>query len=408
MSLIPVSHKFLVEASLYNLSDDSAINVSDYITNIMVRKKFFSDSFPLFVVDLRTTEVIRDKIRDNDCKLNVKIMYFNSELTGSTVEQTDSEEVSPEGIVLEANIRIYDKPFSTTVAKKDETVTDGETQSEAAPFVYYRVAGIPDEILTKNEGNVNNIFSDAEPVDALVYLLTSSGIENIKLQESDNKMIYNNIIVPPVSLIPAINFLQETYSIYNNGLSIFLDTDMTYCYSPLSDNRPESNRVEVSLLSVDATGETQSLQKPNFDSSNNNVKVSLKAVPEFSTGGKLSLHSIGSETVFYSYDDFFNVVERQTSTEESFKKIRYLWNDSGRQDQENDIVTAANSSEHMKLSFLDLNPSVFNPLTEYNIVSSEYPIVNGKYISNEVAFSISTTDFKIYSGATNISLIKIK
>lgn len=405
MSFSAVNHSFLVEGTLYNLENNESIDLTESIIDIMVRKRFLEESFPLFVIDLKTTETVRDIIRDNNCSINIRVSYYDTDAGSS--EDSDDVEVAPEGIVLDTNIRIYEKPFVTTTASKDvDNEDDSNSQSEAAPFIYYRVHGIPEDLISKNEGNVNNIFKNAETIDALIYILSSIGANNPKLQESDNKEKYKNIIIPPLSAVPAIKLLQNYYTIYNDGMSLFFDTDGTYCYSPFSKNKPEENIFEIEVVSKNATGDLKTVQKPTVDRENNNIRVTLTSLPAFTGPSKVTQHVIGSETVYYTYDESFNLSQRTSTDDGSFRKIRYLWNDMVDKRFEDDFENVFKRSGTMTVGIGNLNPSLLTPYTTVNVIASDYPDAEGQYSISDMSFMFETTDLKHYRGACSLLLLK--
>lgn len=405
MSFINVNHGFLIEADLFNLESGDVLDISNSIIDIMVRKKFLEESFPLVVIDMKTTEEIRNMIRDNDCKIHLKVSYYNSE-RAITENNTDNDTVVPEGIVFENTIRIYEKPFSTTATKKDEDNDNSEDQTSAAPFFYYRVNGIPEELISMNEGNVNNVFSDAETVDALVYMLSSVGVENPRIQESENKDKYRNIIIPPVSIVPAVKSLQEYYLIYNDGLSLFFDYDGTYCFSPFSENRPVDNIFEVNVVSKNSSGIGVDDQKAKVDTENNNIKITLQSLPAFTKNTKVGKHYLGSETIYYTYDEYFNLSTRTRNDDESYSKIRYIWNERMDKRFEDNISNIYSKNSTMTIGIANLDPSLITPYTKLSIISNEYPEAQGEYIISDISYIIETTDLKHYKGSFVILAIK--
>lgn len=405
MSFSVVNHNFTIESTLFNLEDNSTVDLSNSIIDVMVRKRFLEESFPLVVLDLKTTESIRNMIRDNDCKIHIKVMYYDTD-NGNT-DDTDDVSIAPEGISFEANIRIYEKPYSTTTAKKDIDSSESDnTQSESAPFIYYRVHGIPEESISKNEGTVNNVFKDAEPIDALIYLLSSVGSVNPRLQESDNKEKYKNIIVPPISVVPAVKMIQNYYHIYNDGLSLFFDTDATYCFSPFSPNKPQDNLFEINVISTTATAELKTAQKPTIDKQTNNIRVSIQSLPAFTRNTKVARHTTGSETIYYTYDETFNLSQRTTNDDKSFNKVRYIWNEMTDKSFEDEYSNAFKRNHSMTIAISNLNPAIITPYTNVRVIASDYPEAEGDYFISDISYVIETTDLKHYTGSSSLLLIK--
>lgn len=406
MSYTSITHQYMIEGTLNNKISGELINVSDYISNIIVRKRFIQDVFPLFVIDFRTTETIRNIIRDNECSLHLKVSYFNNDTSGN-VDGGEISQIVPEGIVLDTDIRIYNKPFASTVAKKDDDQDSNDSsQSDAIPLVPYRISGVPEKSISINSSATNNIFVDAEPIDALVHILSSVTNNPIVIQESDNKSTYKNIIIPPVNIIPALKLLQNNYIVYNDGMCLFFDTNQSYCISPFSQNKPVGNTVELSILNSESTGDLNSAQKPLLDPVTNDVRATLRNLPLFSKAEKVMAHDIGTNTIFYSYDEYYNIVTREESNDVSYKKTRYIWNETGIKNNEDDLVNIAKRCASLTLSIADVNPEILTPITNFRVISAQYPEAAGDYFASEILYTISTNDFKVYRGNSSLILIK--
>jgi len=223
----------------------------------MVKKSFGEDFFPLFVIDLKTTQEIRDIIRDNSVSISLKVSYYNIDDI-QTDSEIDDGAVTEIGILYDTIIRIYDKPFVTTAAKVDEEADEGDSQITSAPFVYYRVSGIPEDLISKNENSMNIIYEDCTLLDATINLLTRNDpTGDFFIQDSTNKTVYKDILVPPLALIPAINYIDNKYyHLYEHDINMFIDTKGTYVYDILSENVPVTNTLEINIISADATGDT--------------------------------------------------------------------------------------------------------------------------------------------------------
>lgn len=401
---ININHGFLVTANLINNSTGTSSDISQFVVDVMVRKRYLSDSFPLFVIDLRTTPSIRDEIRDNDCTIALTISYYT--IQSSNGDEIDTSDKVAEGIVYDGNIRIYDKPFTTTTTKKDDDNQDNIGINEAVPYVYYRVAGIPDDLMTANEDVVGGIYKNATLADVLVNILSSTNIHNIQLQTPDNKELYNNIIIPPLSLVPAITFLDNNYRIYETGHNLFIDYGPTiYCYKPSQYDELTSNIFEYTVLSADASGNMDKNTSLTLDE-NNNIYGTYRALPAYQNPKDVISHAIGSETIFYSYDDFYNLNIRNESKDIPYKKVRYMWNPQKIKAYETDVIDLDKRTGSISLVLSSINPNLFTPLTTIRVISSEYKEPSGDYIIAGLSYIVSTTDGKHYNG--NISLTCLK
>ena len=398
-----VRHGFKVEANLVNNDTSTTTNISDYITNVMVRKRYFVDTFSLFVVDMMITAELRNEIRDNNCMIDLTISYYS--IADSENKDVDSSEKIPEGIVFQGLLRIYDKPFTTTLSKKDEESSSDDTQSNSIPAVPYRIAGVPDKTLKINEDIVGEIYKSATLSDVLVNILSRTGIYDIRIQQPDNTELYSNIIVPPLSLVPALSFIDNHYHVYSTGLNVFVDDNPAiYCYPPVNVTQT-TNMLECTVLSPDVSAESQQINTLSVDD-DNNMYIKYATLPPFAHPKEIIQHSVGTDVIFYSYDDLYNLNKRDQNLESSYKKVRYIWNPEKIKTSEVNIKEIERQSAAISLVFSAVNPDLFNPLTLVRLISQDYPSASGDYIISEMSYALSSSDHKYFNGNVSISCIK--
>ena len=82
---------------------------------------------------------------------------------------------------------------------------------------------------------------------------------NIFIEESNKT---KHILIPPVSLVPAIHF-RSIYYIYDHDANLFIDI-MIYLYDPI--DTPKTNIIECNIT-PEATGD-KNIQ-PSVDENNN-------------------------------------------------------------------------------------------------------------------------------------------
>lgn len=400
MSYQKVNHGYLITGNLLDNTTGASYDLSGQILDVMVKKSYIEDAFPLYVIDFKTTQQIRDIMRDNNVSVALRISYYNVDDI-QTEEEIDTTEVTELGVLFDGVIRIYDKPYATTTSKVEEENDDAETQKETAPFVYYRMSGIPEDLISKNETNMNAIYKDCELIDVAVHMLTSvDTTSKMYIQESVNKNKQSQVLIPPVSLVPAIEFLDSMYYyIYDHDANLFIDSDAIYLYDPISEDTPKTNIIECNILTAEATENTQDIQRPSVNE-DGNIKLSYRNLPTYNRSKDIMDHTLGSHTVFYYYDENFNLVS-ETETNETYEKVRYLWKKLSVNNHE-----LLKKNESLAIALPHINPTLVNPLTLCRIISAEYPIAEGDYniVSNSYIFS--STDLKHFKSNMVLTLLK--
>lgn len=399
-----INHGFIVEAHILDETNKKMYDLSEQITSIMVRKTFIGQMFPLYVVNFLTTVSIRDRIRDDDVKLYLKIEYYNLNDYNNSIESRDDNEIVPIGKVFDGYIRIYDKPFTTTTTKlEDENSSERATQNDSIPFIPYRISGIPEAAIEKNEETVNAVYKNATLLDSVVHMISSvTNDQDIYIQNLRNTNTHENVLVPPLALGPAIHFLDEAYhGLYDNELQFFIDANAIYLYDALSKDAPTTNKISYRILPAEQATNTENTALPEISDTTGQIEIKSPTIPAFTRNEKIATHELGSHTVVYYYDANFNLVARTRENDESYEKSRYLWNKiSDKTFEELDRDKA------ISIPLSNINPEIINPLTIIDLQSTEYQIIAGEYAIAELSYIMQSNDKIHFTDTVLMSAVK--
>lgn len=405
MSYKKVIHGFKVEGTLVDKTDGNSYNLSNYIIDIMVRKRYIEDVFPLFVLDFRLTQELRNRLRDDEYLIDLKISYFeNSDDGDSSIK--DTSDIAEAGIVYQGTIRPYITPYDTTYSKKDEESESAEGVETSAPLVFYRVSGIPDSLIGLNENALNIIYKNSNLSTSLVNIISST-VTNLKcsIQQPTNTKLYKNILIPPLSLVKAINYLDTYYGIYNTPASLFIDTDKLYLYDSLSKDIPLENTIEYNIKSTEDTSNMSDIGSVTMDDENN-IRIYSRIAPSINNNKKVVSHTVGSDAIYYSYDSNFNIIKRSSGNPNSYNKFRYFWNNKLDYGFETKDVLLSNAYTSITLSLSNVNPQVITPYTKLKIISQDYPDIQGEYTIASLSYMMSSGNLNEYSDTISITAIK--
>lgn len=407
MAYASIVHGFKITADMVDNTEETSYNITDNVMAVSVRKRYLENSFPLFVINLNITQEMRDKMRDHEFFIHLRISYFNAEDTNSG-SGDDSSDVTELGVVFDGDIRIYNSPYTTTYSKADEESEDngGDSAKNSNPLISYTVSGIPEDLISINEEVINTVYKNCDLATCLVNMITSvNKFLPCKIQQPDNVSNYNNVLIPPVSLVQAISFLNNTYTIYGDETeALFLDSDALYLYSPLSESMPEDNILEFNVKSEDSTANSGKDGIVEMDSNNNNLKISSRYVPSISYEPKVISHASGSDAIFYSYDTSFNLTKSTKENENSYKKTRYFWNDKLYKQFEN--INMYKTDISLAISLSNINPQLITPYTKIRLIAQNYKNIEGDYSPTEVSYVFTTGNKKYYSNTLVISAVK--
>ena len=93
----------------------------------------------------------------------------------------------------------------------------------------------------------------------------------------------------------------------------------------------------------------------------------LLMIPGYLNESKIASHELGDYTVYYYYDDNYNLVNRTRTNSEAYPKTRYIWNIL--KDKSPEML---DTSTAISFNLSNLNPYIITPLTKLKVISSEY------------------------------------
>ena len=397
--------KFLVEATILNTADGSAINVSNFIKEINVRKDFVENSFPLFVVNFMTTERVRDIMRDNDVNLSLKV----SKYTETDLEVTE-ESANPtiEAVIVDTVIRSYKKPYETTSSKTEEGEEAADSQSDTVQLIPFQIIGIPEELISKNATIVNEVFENARMDDVLVSIMSATnGSSRVYIDPSENEEREESLIVPPMNVVPAVKYLQDVYGVYRGGINVFLDLGRSLVYKVFNTNRTPGNTFEAIVVPTEDVNNTFKFMTPQIDE-NENVRVFLRTTPPFMSNTKIRDDASGQTAVFSSYDYNFSTVRRTYLNDAPNPKTRYYWNFYQNKLFEEALLNdIRQGSELALITMSNVDPNRFSIDNLYTI-SSGNANIDGRYNIVELSYNIFTNDYRHYNSLVSMKLTRIR
>jgi len=398
--------KFLIEATVLDRTNDLSFDVSRYVESISVKKDYFTDSFPLFVINFMTTSELRNMMRDNDIYIDLKVSRYldiDSELSQDSTEQPIIDE-----IIIDTLIRVYDKPYTTTSIEENEEDENSENSATTLQTIPFQVVGIPDELLLKNSTIINEVYDNAKMDDIIINIISSVEKNSIFLDKTDNTNREQSLLIPPLNIIPAIKYLQNVYGVYNSQMGIFFDLNKTYIFKFFNPERIYRNSFEILVPNANDTGLDLKFTTPLFDE-NENVRVHLRTIPDFSSNMEFNMDVLGETTIFNSYDFDFNTVQRSLSFPEAKNsKVRYYWNTYQNQIFEENLKNVSlNSAEGIGISLPNISPNYFSVDTLFT-VNADSVYADGRYVLVENSFILHTNDYIHYNSIVHLKLTKIK
>lgn len=124
------------------------------------------------------------------------------------------------------------------------------------------MACIPLEQLAYNDSIINACYSEANVNEIIINILSQEYKGSVYYQESKNVTRYDSSFIPPMSLIPALRYLNQAYAVYQNNVTPFFDIGRFYMYDIQEDQREFENNLFINVVKSEDTAVKSQYQVP--------------------------------------------------------------------------------------------------------------------------------------------------
>lgn len=229
------SYKYLVDS--FNISfpnsEDSVIIDKKQITFLSFEKDYDHDFFPLIKLGVTLDINLYYKILDNklDVRFRMRFQKYGKDSSDANFNFKNDVFNALFTIFIDDNTPFMDK--KEYLASKNTDGTDTSPKDISNEFTFYLFK--EDDVMNTRK-IINNVISGGNMTDAISYISSEAGFNKILLSPLDNSKYYNEILLPPLTSLGNLLYLEQQYGFYKNGSTIFFDVDRTY----IIDKTPKS------------------------------------------------------------------------------------------------------------------------------------------------------------------------
>lgn len=246
-----ILQKWKYKVDEFNLlipGEDSITIPNERFRGIEIRKLYEDLFLPIIKITVNLSPDHYYKILQHkkECKFHIKInrYYLNVNDDGEksinysyindifTLIMDDQTEDMLRSLKEVENKRNYTK-------KIKETENQLDAVDNIIEFYLYKTS------ISGLRKNVNNVIKNCNVTDAISYLLSEAGLSNVMMAQPDNKKIYEEFLLPPLSIIKELEFIDYYYGLFKDGSIIFFDSEYSYIIpynGTCSVNRKRENR----------------------------------------------------------------------------------------------------------------------------------------------------------------------
>lgn len=218
---------------------EGVVNVPrERLTSMSLVEDYMNNYFPLFKVSLALDSELYYKILEykNDCRINIRIDKLFIGL--DSPEQSLMHPFLNDNfkLILDENTEDLNHSDKVNQASRNyQTMTDSFKDALSSVDNKLSFYLFKSEVIQGTKNIVNNIFKDVNLTDVVTAYMTKVGISNVLMAPLDNITTYKELLVPPLSILKALTYLDNYFGFYKRGSLIYFGIDTTYII-PFSGN----------------------------------------------------------------------------------------------------------------------------------------------------------------------------
>ena len=236
------------------------------IKSIMVERDYENDFFPVIRLDLSLNTAFYHKIIANklDVKFRMRLQKYiydtnNNPKVKKDVFNTIFSSFIDEGTPF-LDKKEYEEANKVAVLDKDGQIPTTIGGNDITFYLF------KESNLLNSKKIINTVLSSANMTQTLTFLLSKAGISDVLMVPLDNKNNYNEIILPPLTVLGNMIYLDNQYGFYKDGTLIFFDIDCVYIIDKSGKCKAfRKGEYKKTVITVRDTINPQSLMPGSYD-----------------------------------------------------------------------------------------------------------------------------------------------
>lgn len=389
------------------LIGDEVIDVDTmFVDTITIEKDFDKDMFPVLQLSFSMDDDLYYKIIENKENVQFKVrlmkyMYDENHTIRSKKQFINDVFIS---FIEEQSNRI-DKKYTRHNEKNEMAV-----RSKSLRLFLFKK-----QDLMSSKDYTNGIFHQVSLTTLVSYILSKSGLRKVLMTPFHNISVFDEIRIPPMTLIDTLDYLENVYGgFYDNGSTKFFDYDCMYFIDKGKKNKVYRNNefVETILVIQDITSTTSTATGCFLD--NINMKTYINVSPKafnFISGSIMNEHIHGNKAIIIS-PNTGNVTKIEPPVKELTGNVYKLLID--RYENKRCISEYSNkvmeNDNLLQLSVTGIDISSFTPNKSIKLIFEEMSLnknLGGDYRISRIGF-VFKKEGNEYTVLGDIELKKIK
>lgn len=193
------------------------------VTGITIENDYENNYFPIFKLSVLLKKSLYFSILKN--KLDVKFRIRIQKITTPRDSSISYNKDIINGIFtafIDEDTPYLDKDLDDRASDTEDNVARLNFATEYSFYLF------KESDLNKSKLITDSILKSCDMKNAVTYLLATNKIDKVLMSPIENKKVYPQIILQPITLLGNLLYLEEQYGFYDNGSVIYFDMNVMY------------------------------------------------------------------------------------------------------------------------------------------------------------------------------------
>ena len=226
-------HKYIVK-EIYLLFKTETIKIDPVRVNgFTIIDDYIENCYPILKLDIALEDEIYYKIQRHKKTVQVKLRVQRFYREGTEKEKSLCKDYikSVFSLILDDD----DEDLSEGLRKKE--YPNGESGNLAAVTTTMEMFLFKSSIIRANRKMQNKIFTKTDVTHVITWLLQKAGVKNALISRVENQNTYDEIIIPPMSILEDLAQVDSFYGIHKTGTIIYFGLDRSYVIKFLAESK---------------------------------------------------------------------------------------------------------------------------------------------------------------------------
>lgn len=381
------------------------------LSDISIEEDYESSVYPVFKVEMILPEERYYLVMKNKTTVKFKIRIQKYYVSPGNNDRSMVRDYVNDTFSLIMDDEDFDDEMPDQVNRSTTEDTDSFEMRENAKTELYLYR---DEVSSAMKKQTNEVLNGVNLTTAVGLIASNAGLKNILMSPMENQQTYSQLILPPLTVHKAIQYLDSQYGFYKSGAVIFFGLKTNYILNFKGGcTAYENGEYQQTTLLVSSDLGGTSLESGMVMRSGNQYYVYWKA-----SDVKVGNQSITNDVL---YGNNVNVVDSSTTgitkaqstavTTKGVSNTATIKNETENQWMSNTYVAQTNSNNVVlsgQISNVDLD--AFTPNKKYQIVFEDTCLTNkymGIYFLTRLSVQFVNTGGVNFNVVINITLKQV-